>query len=243
MTDPLSSPRQPAPDGQPFARPALAVQLSDALRELILEGALKGGDKIREKELTERFGVSRTPLREALKILASDGLVELIPNRGAIVSEQSPEELQDAFPVLAALEGLAGRLAAERATDAEIDRIVQMTGDLRATLERAQRPAYFEINQKIHAAILAAGRCETLLKTHATIASRVHRARYQANLTRTRWEAALDEHERIADALRARDADRVGKLLEAHMIAKLAAILNAMSSKAARGPEDSADHP
>lgn len=219
-----------ATDALSMARPALAVQLADVLRDLILEGELKSGEKVREKELTERFGVSRTPLREAMKILASEGLIDLIPNRGAVVSAHSADELADAFPVLAALEGLAGRMAAEQATDSEIANILSLTRDLRATLERGDRPQYFRINQEIHTAILAACRNETLSRTHATIASRVHRARYQANLTRTRWENALAEHEEIAEALGQRDAERTGALLQAHMMAKLASILAAQTA-------------
>ncbi|TCP44345.1 GntR family transcriptional regulator [Rhodovulum marinum] len=227
MTESISNGRLTTPEAGMLARPALAVQVADALRELILEGTIQGGEKIREKELTERFGVSRTPLREAMKILAAEGLVELIPNRGAIISQPSAAELADAFPVLAALEAMAGEQAAERATEVEMAEISRLTDRLRASLEANDRPGYFEINQAIHNAILAASRNETLIRTHATIARLVHRARYQANLTRSRWEQALSEHEKIAAALNARDTDQVGRLLKAHMMAKLTAILKA----------------
>ncbi|MBO6758392.1 MAG: GntR family transcriptional regulator [Roseibium sp.] len=200
------------------------------LREMILEGALPGGEKIREKDLTVRFGVSRTPLREAMKVLAAEGLIELIPNRGAIVSRHSVEDLADVFPVLASLERLAGELAAVRATDAEIERICTLTANLGQTVEGANRPQYFKINQAIHDAILAASGNETLIRTHATIAGRVHRARYQANLTKSRWERALEEHGRIADALKKRDGARLGALLNEHMLAKLSSILDALQA-------------
>ncbi|SDF39477.1 GntR family transcriptional regulator [Limimaricola pyoseonensis] len=227
-----ANPQIPDPAGL-LARPALAVQVADVLRGLILEGELKGGEKIRERELTERFGVSRTPLREAMKILASEGLIDLIPNRGAVVARRSDAELADAFPVLAALEGIAGRQAAERASDAEIAEIARLTGALRDAVGAGDRPLYFEINQKIHAAILAASRNEMLARTHATVAGQIHRARYQANLTRSRWEKALAEHERIAEALAARDGAALGTLLHDHMMAKLTAILEARRSGAA----------
>ena len=206
-------------------RPALAVQVADALRELILEGRIRGGEKIREKELTELFGVSRTPLREAMKILASEGLIDLIPNRGAVVSERSEAELADIFPILAALEGIAGAQAAERATEAELSEIRALTDRLRASRSVNDRPGYFEINQAIHNAILKASRNDTLRRTHATIASQVHRARYQANLSSKRWEKALEEHEQIADALSSRDAERTRVLLEEHMMDKLTTVL------------------
>lgn len=224
-----ANPQLPDPE-EMLTRPALAVQVADALRRLIFEGELKGGEKIREKELTERFGVSRTPLREAMKILAAEGLIDLIPNRGAVVARRSDDELADAFPILAALEGLAGERAAERASADEITEIARLTAALRAAVEAGDRPRYFEINQRIHAAILAASRNETLARTHATVAGQIHRARYQANLTRSRWEKALAEHERIAVALEARDGAKLGRLLHDHMMAKLAAILEARRS-------------
>jgi len=223
MTKPNGGPGAPGL----LARPALAVQVADALRELILEGEIRAGEKIREKELTERFGVSRTPLREAMKILAAEGLIDLIPNRGAVISRRSPEELADAFPILAALEAIAGAQAAERATEAELEEIARLTSDLRACLERRDRPRYFEINQAIHTAILAASRNDILARTHANVAGLLHRARYQANLTPSRWQQALCEHERIAEALTARRAEEVGRLLKDHILAKFDAIIRA----------------
>jgi len=214
--------------GASLVRPALAVQLADALREMILEGELRSGEKIREKDLTERFGVSRTPLREAMKILAAEGLVALIPNRGAIVSEHSAADLAEVFPVLAALERLAGELAAVNATDQQIATVRGLTADLGLTIEQDNRPQYFKVNQAIHDAILSAAGNDTLTRNHAAISGRVHRARYQANLVQTRWERAREEHEQIADALAARDGARLGVLLRDHLMATLASILNSL---------------
>lgn len=217
--------------GLGLARPALAVQLADALRDMILEGELPSGEKIKEKELTLRFGVSRTPLREAMKVLAAEGLIELIPNRGAIVTRYSGDELAEVFPVLAALERLAGELATERASDREIASIVSLTAELKAAAADNDRPLYFKVNQAIHRAILSAAGNDTLIKHHAAIASRVHRARYQANLRQTRWETALLEHEQIAEALKARDGVRLGILLSDHMMAKLSSILSVVEDE------------
>ena len=102
----------------PIGRTALAVEIANRLRQMILEGQLQPGEKINEKALTEQFGVSRTPLREALKVLAAEGLLDLIPHRGAVITRQSEAELSEVFCVLAALEGLAGELATMQA-DAE----------------------------------------------------------------------------------------------------------------------------
>jgi DNA-binding GntR family transcriptional regulator len=208
----------------PIGRTALAVEITNRLRQMILEGQLDPGEKINEKRLTEQFGVSRTPLREALKVLASEGLLNLIPHRGAVITRQSDAELDEVFRVLAALEGLAGELAAEQAEDTTLQEIVRLTQDLRLSFEQSDRPTYFRINQAIHNAILAATGNDTLMRSHELLAFRVQRARYQANLTPDRWRAAVEEHEAIAEALLARDAARCSRLMRDHLLQKFASI-------------------
>ena len=208
----------------PIGRTALAVEITNRLRQMILEGQLQPGEKINEKLLTSQFGVSRTPLREALKVLAAEGLLELIPHRGAVITRQSDAEMAEVFHVLAALEALAGELAAQIATDDDLVRIKDMTAELRRSFKETDRPTYFRINQDIHRAILAACGNETLMKSHELLAYRVQRARYQANLTPERWRAAVEEHEAIADALCARDAETSGTLMKNHLLRKLASI-------------------
>ncbi|MEC5290531.1 GntR family transcriptional regulator [Aurantimonas sp. C2-6-R+9] len=204
-----------------LTRPALAVELTDRMRRMIMEGELKGGEKVPEKALTERFGVSRTPVREALKVLAHEGFVQLVPNRGAVVARQTLSELAELFPLIAVLEGLAGELAAERASDEDIAAIGELTRRLRESHEMQDRPTYFEINQAIHAAILTAAGNPTLIQHHAMVARRVYRARYQANLTPERWLAATREHEVIHAALARRDAPLLGRLMKEHLQFKL----------------------
>lgn len=204
-----------------LARPALAVEVTDRLRSMILEGELKAGEKIPEKMLTERFGVSRTPVREAVKVLAAEGLVVLVQNRGAVVAQLTVSELEEVFPVLAALEGVAGELACTRASDEEIAAIRRMHDEMHGAYDAGDRPLYFTLNQRIHAAILAAARNATLTIQHQVVARRANRARYQANLTGSRWRQALDEHDMIIAALEARDTDRLGRLMKEHLEHKL----------------------
>jgi DNA-binding GntR family transcriptional regulator len=204
-----------------LSRPALAVELTDRLRSLIMEGELKPGEKVPERLLTERFGVSRTPVREAVKILAAEGLVVLVQNRGAVVSELTVAELEEVFPVLAALEGVVGELACRQATDEEITEIRRLNDEMHRAYENGDRPTYFEINQQIHAAMLASARNPTLTQQHQIVARRASRARYQANLTGERWHEALEEHDAILRALEARDAETLGPLMKAHMEHKL----------------------
>ena len=220
--DAASAELQPQP--QPIGRKALAVEITERLRQMILEGQLQPGEKINEKLLTQQFGVSRTPLREAMKVLAADALLELIPNRGAIITKQSTAELAEVFRVLATLEGLAGELAAENAKQSDLDEIEALTRDLRKSYDAGDRPTYFRINQLIHAKILSAAGNETLARMHESIAFRVQRARYQSNLTAERWANAVAEHEAIAQALSARDSERSGCLLKIHLSRKFDSI-------------------
>lgn len=150
-------------------------------------------------------------LREAMKVLAADGLTELIPSCRKIVSQEAMEGLADSFPALAALERLSGKLASTRATAVEVELINTLTADLRKTVGK-DRPRDGVNNHAIRSTVLSASGSETLIWTHATIAGRVHRARYQSNLAQTRWEAALEEHVRMAGALKERAGPRLGAL-------------------------------
>ncbi|MCB8840424.1 GntR family transcriptional regulator [Aurantimonas sp. VKM B-3413] len=214
----------------PVVRPALSAEISDRMRRMIMEGDLKPGEKVPEKALTERFGVSRTPVREAVKILAHEGFVVLVQNRGAIVAHQTADELRELFPVIAALEGAAGELAAEHASDAAIVALGTRCAALRRAYESADRPTYFDINQQIHAGILEAAGNPTLVRHHATLAARVYRARYQANLSAERWRAATEEHEAIQAALESRDGTRLGKLMREHLMHKLQSLTRQLRS-------------
>jgi DNA-binding GntR family transcriptional regulator len=219
-----------------LSRPALAVELADRLRSLIMEGELKPGEKIPERELTERFGVSRTPVREAVKVLAAEGLIVLVQNRGAVVSRLTIAEMEEVFPVLAALEGVAGELACQQATDAEIAAIRRLNSAMHKAYDKGDRPTYFEINQQIHAAILAAARNATLANQHQIVARRAARARYQANLTPERWRQALDEHDAILEALETRNARRLGQLMKEHMEHKLRSLAPIVETPLSEAP-------
>jgi len=219
-----------------LSRPALAVELTDRLRSMIMEGELKPGEKIPERMLTERFGVSRTPVREAVKVLAAEGLVVLVQNRGAVVSRLTVAEMEEIFPVLAALEGVAGELACRQASDEEIAAIRRLNAAMHGAFDIGDRPGYFEINQQIHQAILASARNATLANQHQLVARRAARARYQANLTPERWRQALVEHDAILEALEARNARLLGTLMKEHMEHKLRSLAPAIDDAPAAVP-------
>lgn len=203
---------------------SLHDELVERLREMIMTGALAAASRVDERALCERFGVSRTPLREALKVLAIEGYVTLVPRRGAWVAGLSEEDLVEAFPVMATLEALAGELACSNATDAEIDQIERLTREMADHHKAGRRDPYFELNQKIHLVIAAAARNPTLWRMQRSLDGRVRRGRYQANISNSRWDQAMEEHVQIASALRARDGARTAQLLRQHLENKSSAL-------------------
>lgn len=214
-------------------RRALHEELADQLRRAIIHGELEPGAKISEKALCEQFGVSRTPVREALKILSTEGLVQLMQNRGASVTELTWEDIQHAFPVMGALEALAGELACINATDAQIERAALLQARLVGMFQKGDRKGYFRVNEEIHKLIIQASGNTALPRLLRTVSGQVRRARYNANLSKERWEQAIQEHEEILAALTTRDGNRLGRLLKAHINNKLTALAKSYAKQKA----------
>jgi DNA-binding GntR family transcriptional regulator len=203
---------------------SLHGEVLSRLRDSIVEGRLPPGARVAERELCAEFGISRTPLREALKVLAAEGLVELLPNRGARVRQFTQNDVREFFELLAGLESAAGRLACSRVEDAEIAAIERLHYEMYGHYMRRELPGYFLCNQAIHMAIVDAARNEALRRTYAALTARMRQHRYSANaIARDRWAEAMREHELILDALRRRDADGMATVLFDHLMRKHAA--------------------
>lgn len=198
-------------------RSTLHEELIDRIRQMIIEGVLDAGEKVPERELCEKLGVSRTPMREALKVLAADGLLTLQPNRGARVRAITLEELEEVFPLMGALEALAGELACKNITDEQIAAVRKSHQAMLVCFNNNDMPGYFQHNQQIHQAILDAAGNKTLKETYQSLAIRVRRARYLANMSQQRWQSAVDEHEIILSALENRDSQALGAILKLHL--------------------------
>jgi len=192
------------------------------LRDYIVENNFPDAARIPERELCEQFGISRTPLREALKVLASEGLVELLPNRGARIRDLQGEELRELFDVMGGLESLAGRLACENITEAQV---ADLHHTMYASYLRRDLHSYFEYNQKIHEQILIAASNSKLTQAYRSLSNQIRRKRFSANLSerRDRWGEAVREHEEMLDALRRRAGDDLANILFKHLRNKLIA--------------------
>lgn len=217
---------------EPIVRASLHDELAIRLRRMIVEDELEPGARINERALCDLFGVSRTPLREAIKVLAREGYVRLTPNRGATVAELTLQDLEEAFPIMGALEALAGELAARHATDAQIAGILADHEAMRRAFEGRDMHRYFALNEAIHLGIAAASGNETLAAMQRSLDGRVRRGRYQANIGSGRWRQAMAEHEEMADALAARDGQRLAEVMRRHLRNKLAALRDGIATRA-----------
>lgn len=199
----------------------LYQEAADRIRDLIEQGELKPGEKISEKQLCATFGISRTPLREALKVLTSEGLVEMLPNRGARVSSLTLDDVRQTYDVMGALEGLSGETACLYISDAEVSHICQLHEQMIDHFQRKELTAYFRANKQIHESILAASRNELLLEIYNNLSQRVKQVRYSTEMTEEYWRNAVSDHEQMIDALRNRDGKRLGDILRHHLSHKL----------------------
>jgi len=231
MVDPI--PIRTAPAGTVAAlaeRRLLHEEVIDQLRDMIVQGGLAPETKLNERVLAAQLGISRTPLREAIKYLASEGLVELLPNRGAVVAPLRPAKVREIFTVLGSLEALAGELVCRNATDADIAEIRALHYQMVAHHARGELAQYFRINQQIHIRLVECAANATLAQVYRGLNAHVRRARYMANLSHERWDKAVREHEEILDALSARDSTRLQALLRDHLANKLVLVMEALSA-------------
>lgn len=213
--------------------PSLHDEVLVRLRDFLVEGDLPAGARVPERQLCETFGISRTPLREALKVLAAEGLVELLPNRGARVRQLDSRDLQELFEVVGGLEALAGRLACESITDEGVAEIERLHREMYECYLQRDLHGYFRCNQEIHDRIVAAAGNRTLSETYASFKGRLRRFRYMANLDRQRdrWSEAMREHELILDALRQRNSRELNDVLFHHLRNKFTAAASQADSE------------
>jgi DNA-binding GntR family transcriptional regulator len=219
MTD--DQPLLPAPvRAAGIDRQGLASAVTVRLRDMIIEGSLTPGTRLNERVLCEQLMVSRTPLREAFKVLAGEGLIELLPNRGAQVAELSVDDIVQTFEVLGALEGLSGKLACQRITDAEVTEIRALHFEMMAAHARNDLAAYYKINHVIHDRINASARNAVLTGTYLAMNARIQNLRFRSNFNRDKWNAAMKEHSAMLDALERRDGATLCAILEHHLSTK-----------------------
>ncbi len=210
--------------GLGISRRYLHDEVADRMRALIQSGEMEPKARINEGELTERFGISRTPLREAIKILATEGLLDLLPNRGARVASISQSEIEEMIEVIAGLEATAGDLACRTIADPEVDAIQVDHDALVAAWKAGDEAGYFRHNRRIHEAIMAASRNAILAGLYQSLSGRIQRSRYSAHQTVEQWSRAVAEHGRMIVFLRERDGAGLALLMREHIRGKMPVI-------------------
>ncbi|MGQ7242047.1 GntR family transcriptional regulator [Salinicola sp. V024] len=206
-------------------RAALHDKIVERLHDLITEGDLKPGERINERELADRLAVSRTPLREALRVLAAEKLVTISPNYGTFVTRMTHQEIHDTFELMSALERFSGELACQRITVEELADVRDAHETMLGYWQRHDLPAYYRANQRIHDLINRAARNEALRQTYLSLNRRLHPLRLSSNRSEAKWRRAVEEHREMMAALEARDGSVLGALMERHLLEKRDAVL------------------
>ncbi len=194
----------------------LAKSVADKLRRDILRGKLLPGQTITERDQALALGVSRTPLREALRMLAHEGLIELRPARSPIVANPSRKEVLDQTRLLIALEKLSAELACANATQDELDHMAGIVAIMDKKFDEVDALDMFEIDMDFHATMVKASDNRALFDAHERLFRKLWRARYLVALKRRSRERLVDQHSRLVEALRARDEEAVKAAVDAH---------------------------
>jgi len=209
---------------------AAAESVAAILRERIVKGDLSPGDRIVERRLSAELSVSRTPVREALKLLQADGLVNISRNSGARVAEYTAKEVLGLFDVIASLESLAAQRFAERITVAEMDRLEELHDTMLTYYKVGSTEDYFEVNSAIHDEVIRGSGNPSIAEAHRRLIARARQGRFLAIADPSRIRQAVAEHEALMEALRARASDKAAKIWRTHLLhtgeASAAMILN-----------------
>jgi DNA-binding GntR family transcriptional regulator len=218
-----------------IVRKTLHDALLPLLRDMIIDGELGPGSRIPEQALCDRFGVSRTPLREALKMLSVKGLVRLLPNKGASVAHITQKEAEELIPLLGTIEAHASELACARIDETGLSRIADMHRQLLDDHRNGDEPGYLKTNRALHAAIVAAAGNHTLSQVHHLVDMQLCLLPVPRKLA-PQWDEAIDDHEDILKALRTRDAARLSAIMRDHVRHKMIVIGRAFEARKALGP-------
>lgn len=221
-------------DTQPEPTPAplsLTEEVADKLRDLIVRGQLKPGEHLVERKLCPDLNVSRTPMREALKLLRQDGLVEIFRNRGARVTPYTAEDAVNLFEVISALEGQAAERAATRISPAELSDLQFKHDEMIRHRADENLDHYFALNSDIHDAIVQIANNPLLTTSRSRLMLLARRGRYMAIFNHNRWAQSISEHEDLMQALERKDASQAKAVWERHLLNTGLSVKTALSAQ------------
>ena len=189
----------------------------ETLRKAILDGDLKPGERVMEVQLAEELGVSRTPVREAIRKLELEGLLVMVPRKGAYVADVSIKDVLSVLEIRASLEGLGASLAAERITQEEVDRLKLSAKDFEAMHEANDRDGMVEKDTEFHSILLSASRNNKLLEIVEGLSDYVQRFRVIYFTEYSDSKNIMEEHRKILEAIDERDIDKASKAAQDHI--------------------------
>ncbi|MCF8078712.1 MAG: GntR family transcriptional regulator [Desulfobacterales bacterium] len=196
---------------------SLESQVSYRIREMIRQRILTKGQKVKERELCEKLGISRTPVREALRTLKSEGLIDIIPNKGAFVSEPSIENIKEIFEVMTLLEGEAARLAARRITDLELKKLDAIHQELKRHYAGKNSEKYLAANSRCHQYIRKLAKNQLLYELVQSLQVKIFLYRTQQLNKLGRFDQSIKEHEELMKAFRKKDARAAERAMKNHL--------------------------
>ncbi len=192
----------------------LREKILETIREAILKGNLKPGEKVAEPELAERFGISRTPIREAFRQLESEGYLTVIPRKGAVVAALSEQDVQEFYAIKSTLEGYAAELAAGRLTEKEIEKLEAINERLKQLANEGDVKAFFRVHNEFHDLFVKASGNSKLYELIQQLGMKFNRLRMASLSVNGRMAISVAEHERLIEAFRAQDGDRAENLVK-----------------------------
>ncbi len=216
---------------------ALHERIADNLKQMILTGRLKEGDKIREDDLCTSMDVSKTPLREALRVLSAQGFITLIPNRGAFVAAPTFEEIRDMFDVMSVLEGLCAQAAAQKMNDKDFTRLEKLHDRLEESFKSGDPKRYVQDNNIYHTFVQTLAGNEILNQIISGLRQRILLYRLQSLNLHDRMNESIREHRELLEAFRKRDAGEAESLMRSHLNRQFEALESLKKLKEAESGE------
>lgn len=200
-----------------FKKATYHVQIADMLRDMIMTGKLKEGDKVNEGKLCETMGISKTPMREAIRVLSVEGLIRLVPNRGAFVTKPEFEEIAEMFDVMSLLEGFCAREACQKMTSKNFARLEKLHAKLEENFERHDQEEYIRTNNQYHSVVQEIAGNRTLNQIVSGLRKKILLYRFQSLNLPQRFASSIREHRDLLEAFRQRNHSKAETLMQAHL--------------------------
>lgn len=197
---------------------SLSQEVARRIREMIRKGVLKKGDRIVEKPLCQSLGVSRTPLRDALHILASEGLIELIPNKGAFVAQPAMTDIKEMFQVMSILEGTCARHCVEKMNEEGFRKLEKLFQKLEKHFHQQNHEKYMAVNHRYHTMVQELAGNKVLSEVISGLRQKILLYRYRQIYQPNRLNTSMQEHRDLQDAFKKRDAEAAERLMKEHLM-------------------------